>query len=129
MSFPFSASKLPLQLSINGKYVDSKSDKKLTLINPRDQKLISDKVPIAGAEDVEAAVAAAEEAFKTWKKVGNNKKRDIMLKFASLIEENIEVLASFTRLNLGAPYEAFGKFEVGLCAEVGPLTAWDTQCR
>lgn len=118
MSFSFSKSKLPLQLFINNEYVDSKNSKKLTLRNPTDGSLISDQVPLGGEHDVDAAVAAAEKAFPAWKKVPGGQRRDIMLKFAALIEQHTVALAELTRITLGAPYEAFGKFEADLCAEV-----------
>ena len=62
-SFNFSKDKLPKQLIINGEYVDSKSSKKLTVKNPKDGSLVADDVPLAGEQDVDAAVAAAEKAF------------------------------------------------------------------
>lgn len=122
MSFPFSKSKLPLQLFINNEYADSKNSKKLTLHNPKDGSLISDQAPLGGEHDVDAAVAAAEKAFPTWKKVSGSKRREIMLKFAALIEKHSLALAELTRITLGAPYEAFGKFEAGLCADVRILS-------
>ncbi|KAK5242107.1 hypothetical protein LTR16_008766, partial [Cryomyces antarcticus] len=44
-------------------------------------------------------------------------RRDIMLKFAALVEEHGEALAELTRITLGAPYGSFGKFETGLIVE------------
>jgi aldehyde dehydrogenase (NAD+) len=43
-------------------------------------------------------------------------RRDILLNFASLIEKHSDVLASLTRITLGAP-SSFGAFETGLAAE------------
>lgn len=120
-NFHFSKSNLPLQLFINNEYVDSKSSKKLTLHNPKDGTLVTDKCPLGGEQDVDAAVAAAEKAFVTWKKTSAAERRGMMLKFAELIKKNTEALAELTRITLGAPYESFGKFEAGLCADVGVL--------
>jgi len=118
MSFPYSKSSLPNKLFINNEYVDSKGSNKLTLTNPHDGSVIDESVPIANDADVDAAVAAAEAALPAWKKMPNGKRRDIMLKFAELVLANSVPLAELTRVSLGAPYEAFGKFEAGLCAEV-----------
>lgn len=118
MAFKFSKSNLPEQLFINNEYVDSKNSKKLTLINPADQKEISNNCPLAGEEDVELAIAAAEAALPAWRKMGDVQRRNIMNKFADLVDTHTEALAELTRINLGAPFEAFGKFEAGLCAEV-----------
>ncbi|KAJ5740223.1 hypothetical protein N7493_000095 [Penicillium malachiteum] len=94
----FSTSNLPGQLFINNEYVDAKNPATLSVHNPKDGSLVSDKVPSAGAEDVEASVVAAEAAFPAWKAM-------------SALERQL------SRITLGAPFEAFEKFEVGLAAE------------
>lgn len=121
MSLAYSTKNLPKQIFINNEYVNSKSSKKLSLYNPKDGSLIADDIPLAGEEDVDAAVAAAEKAFDGWRKISPTERRSIMLKFAELIEKNAEDIANLTRVSLGAPYKAFGAFEIGLCAEVCEL--------
>jgi hypothetical protein len=106
MPLQYSIKNLPKQIFINNEYVDSKNSKKLTLHNPKDGSLIADDVPLAGEQDVDAAVAAAEKAFVGWRKMGATERRNILLKFAQL-----------SRISLGAP-ASFGAFEGGLCAEV-----------
>ncbi|KAL4919153.1 aldehyde dehydrogenase domain-containing protein [Aspergillus aurantiobrunneus] len=113
----FSLSSLPTQLFVNNEYVDARSSTTFAVFNPRDNSLVSDKVPQAGADDVDAAVAAAEAAFPKWKAIPDSERRNMLVKFAALVEEHAEALAELTRVTLGAPYQAFGKFEVGLCAE------------
>ncbi|KEF53683.1 uncharacterized protein A1O9_10083 [Exophiala aquamarina CBS 119918] len=116
-AFEYSAKNLPLKLFINNEYVDSKSGKLLTVYNPKDKSLVSDKVPLANEHDVDAAVAAAEAALPGWKKITASQRRDIMLKFADLLIKHTEALAELTRITLGAPFGSFGAFEVGLAAE------------
>jgi aldehyde dehydrogenase (NAD+) len=116
-AFDYSAKNLPQQLFINNEYVDSKSGKFLTVFNPKDESLVSDKVPLANDQDVDAAVAAAEAALPGWKKITAAQRRDIMLRFADLLIKHTEALAELTRITLGAPFGAFGAFEVGLAAE------------
>jgi aldehyde dehydrogenase (NAD+) len=89
----------------------------LELFNPKDGSLVANDVDLAGEADVDAAVLAAEKAFPAWKKIAPNARRDIMLKFASLIEKHGVVLAELSRITLGAPYGSFGMFETGLAAE------------
>lgn len=128
--FPWSSKKLPKQIFINNEFVDSKSSKKLTLNNPATGDLIADDVPISGEQDVDAAVAAAEKAFPAWKKISPTERRNIMQKFADLVEKNSLAIAELTRISLGAPYQAFGAFEIGLCAEVSsnsPTLVFDTK--
>jgi aldehyde dehydrogenase (NAD+) len=116
-SFDFSAKNLPQKLFINNEYVDSKSGKFLTVFNPKDESLVSDKIPLANEHDVDAAVDAAEAALPAWKKITAAQRRDILLKFADLLVKYTEPLAELTRITLGAPFGAFGAFEVGLAAE------------
>ncbi|KAJ5681832.1 uncharacterized protein N7477_001772 [Penicillium maclennaniae] len=90
--FGFSASKLPLQLFINNEYVDAKKHRDHHSLQSQGDSLVSDKVPVAGAEDVDAA-------------------------FAHLLDKNIMALAELRRITLGAPYGTFGKLETGMAAE------------
>lgn len=116
-AFEFSKSNLPTKIFINNEYIDAKSSKTFSVYNPKDNSLVSDKVPLSGEHDVDAAVAAAEAAFPAWKKVTAAERRKLMLRFADLVEKNVEPLAELTRITLGAPFGAFGKFEAVMCAE------------
>ena len=118
MALPFSRTQLPGQLFINNEYVSAKSEKSLTVYNPKDGSLVSDSVPCAGEADVEAAVTAAEAAFPAWKRVTPTARRDMLLRLASLIEQHAEALAGLNRITLGAPFASAGKYENGMCAEV-----------
>jgi aldehyde dehydrogenase (NAD+) len=127
MSLAYSIKNVPKQIFINNEYVDSKGSKKLSLYNPTDGSLIADDIPLAGEEDVDAAVAAAEKAFDGWKKTSPTERRNIMLKFADLVEKNTVDIANLTRVSLGAPFKAFGAFEIGLCAEVSQFQSYSFQ--
>ncbi len=116
-SFNFSKDHLPKQLVINNEYVDSKNSKKLSVYNPKNGELIADDVPLAGEQDVDEAVAAAEKAFPAWKATPPNKRRDMINKLADLIEKYGKELGELTRITLGAPWGSFGAFEISLCAE------------
>ena len=122
MAFPFSRDNLPDKLFINNVYVPSKNDSKLTLYNPKDGFLISDNTPLAGEQDVDAAVDAAEMALPSWKAVPPNDRRTIMNKFADLVDEHLPVLSELSRITLGAPFESFGKLELSNVSEVLTLT-------
>ncbi|KAJ5396545.1 hypothetical protein N7509_004658 [Penicillium cosmopolitanum] len=77
--------------------------------------LISDQIPIAGEDDIDRAIEAAQAAFSPkseWRVMSDFDRQKALLKFADLIEANREQLASLTRVTLGAPYNPFGKSEV-----------------
>ncbi|KAM0206075.1 hypothetical protein ACHAQI_008566 [Fusarium lateritium] len=103
------------QLFINNKYVDSRGQKRLSVYNPATGALVSNHIPVAGNEDVDEAVTYANEAFKPdarWRRMTHVERRQILLKFADLLEASQERLAYLTRLTLGAPYLPFGKSEI-----------------
>lgn len=77
---------------------------------------MSDKIPVAADTDVDEAVDAANAAFaegSTWRRMTNIERQKILLTFADLLEEHQEHLAYLSRLTLGAPYNPFGKSEIG----------------
>lgn len=118
MTFPFSRDNLPDKLFINNVFVPSKNDSKLTLYNPKDGSLISDNTPLAGEQDVDDAVDAAERALPAWKAITPTERRNILNKFADLVDENLSVLSELSRITMGAPYQSFGKLEITTVPEV-----------
>ncbi|CAK4031918.1 aldehyde dehydrogenase [Lecanosticta acicola] len=114
---PFSKDNLPKQIIINNEYVDSKNPNKLTVQNPKDGSLVADDVPLAGEQDVDAAVAAAEAVFPAWKATLPSVRRDMLNKLADLLSEHAKELGELTRITLGAPWAGFGKLEVDMCSE------------
>ena len=56
-----------VKLLIGGQFVESKTTEWRDVVNPATQQVLA-RVPFATAEEINAAVASAKEAFKTWKK-------------------------------------------------------------
>lgn len=81
------------QLFINGKYSPSSSGETLTIHNPADDSLVTDKVQIASEADVDRAVEAARAAFPAWRDTAGHKRAACMLKFADLLERESDRLA------------------------------------
>lgn len=74
------------------------------------------EVQAAGPHDVDAAVAAARTAFEgPWKAFSGAQRAKCMMKFADLIEANIEKLASLETVAMGQP-SMIGKGFLSLCA-------------
>lgn len=117
MALPFNATTIPTQIFINNEYVDSRSAQKLTVHNPKDGSLISDKIPLSDSTDVDSAVTAAEAAFPAWKRVPASERRGLLIKFANLLEDHTEELSLLNRITQGAPYHTWGKIEAGLGVE------------
>ena len=72
------------ELFINGQYRPSSSGETLTIHNPNDDSLVTDKVQVAGERDVEDAVAAAKAAFPVWSQTAGHKRAATMLRFADV---------------------------------------------
>ncbi|OMO86848.1 hypothetical protein CCACVL1_09435 [Corchorus capsularis] len=90
------------KLFIDGEFVDSVSGKTLETIDPRTGEVIT-RVAAGDKEDVDLAVKAARQAFDhgPWPRLGGSERAKIMLKFADLIEENLEELAALETVDAG----------------------------
>ncbi|RFU28415.1 hypothetical protein B7463_g7914, partial [Scytalidium lignicola] len=85
----------PTGLFINNEFVEAQSKAQLSTINPATEQEIT-KVSAAGPEDVDIAVKAARKAFKhpSWRKLPGTSRGELLLKLASLVEENSHTLAT-----------------------------------
>lgn len=90
------------QLFIDGRFVDAASGETLATLNPHDNTPIA-QVAMAGREDVDRAVAAAERAFPAWSRMAAAERGRILLRLADLIEANGEELARLESLDTGHP--------------------------
>ncbi|OBT39699.1 hypothetical protein VE00_09968 [Pseudogymnoascus sp. WSF 3629] len=117
LTVPQDKQEIITRLFINNEYVDCQNPKKISVYNPTTEELVSDQIPVAGERDVDAAVAAANAAFVKWRAWPGAKRRQLLLKFADLLERDQEELSFLTRLTLGAPYLAFGQGEIQTAVE------------
>ncbi|MBA4536308.1 CoA-acylating methylmalonate-semialdehyde dehydrogenase [Bacillus aquiflavi] len=103
---------------INGQWVNSNSNETLEVPNPATREVLA-KVPISTKEDVNKAVTAAKEAFKTWKNIPVPKRARILFKYHYLLTEHHEELARLIVQENGKAYtEAYGEVQRGIeCVE------------
>ncbi|MBT2685542.1 CoA-acylating methylmalonate-semialdehyde dehydrogenase [Bacillus sp. ISL-37] len=103
---------------INGEWVDAQSTEALDVPNPATGEVLA-RVPISSKADVELAVSAANEAFKTWKNTPVPKRARILYKYHHLLTENHEKLARLIVQENGKAYkEAHGEVQRGIeCVE------------
>ncbi len=90
------------QQLIGGAWVDAASRETYTVLNPATGAVI-DRVPRSGAEDAQAAIDAAREAFDRgpWPRKTPADRQNVLLKFADLIERDIDRLAEMEVDNQG----------------------------
>jgi malonate-semialdehyde dehydrogenase (acetylating)/methylmalonate-semialdehyde dehydrogenase len=70
-----------IPLIINGEKVRSTTNEWLDVLNPATQEVVA-RVPMATAEEVNAAVNSAQVAFKSWSKVSLTNRMRVMVAFA-----------------------------------------------
>jgi malonate-semialdehyde dehydrogenase (acetylating)/methylmalonate-semialdehyde dehydrogenase len=89
-----------VKLLIDGQFVESKSGEWRDVINPATQEVLA-RVPFATQAEVDAAVASAKQAFKTWKKTPLGARSRVFLKLQQLIRENMGELAAILTAEQG----------------------------
>ena len=80
-------------LLINGKFVESKSEVWYDVANPATQEVLA-QVPQATSAEMNAAVAAAKEAFGTWRYVTPSERQRVLFRYQHAIRENIDDIAA-----------------------------------
>ena len=78
---------------INGEWVGAKSGKTLENRNPANTDEIIGEFPVSGPEDVDAAVSAARNAYKSWRLTPAPKRAEILFRVAELLVKRKEEFA------------------------------------
>jgi succinate-semialdehyde dehydrogenase/glutarate-semialdehyde dehydrogenase len=81
---------------------DWKSADGAPVINPADESVIG-TVPHATRADLDAALTAAEEGFRVWRRIAPAKRAGIILQAARLCRERVEEMAVAMTLEQGKP--------------------------
>lgn len=92
----------PSKLFIGGQWVNAKSNETFSIENPATQESLA-VVAKGNADDVDLAVEAANEAFKTWRYEAPVVRSKLLNKLADLIEQKTEELAQIITLDNGKP--------------------------
>jgi aldehyde dehydrogenase len=92
--------KLPQDNFIGGKFVPPVKGEYFDNISPVNGKVFA-RAAKSTPEDIELALDAAHEAFKTWGKTSATERSNILLKVAQRIEDNLELLATVETIDNG----------------------------
>lgn len=111
---------------INGQEVHP--ERKFNVVSPVTGKVVHEAASATEA-DVRAAVDAAAEAFKAWKKALPRTRRDIFLKAAEVMSRRKEELSRYMMVETGCPAQ-WAEFNVNTAREfmldvAGRLVALD----
>jgi len=88
---------------LDNKFVQSTTDKFIDLPDPATNNLVT-RVPQMTDEEMKAAVASAEKAFKGWRDTTVLARQQIMFRFVQLIKDNMDRLAASITLEQGKTF-------------------------
>ncbi|MGB7209688.1 MAG: aldehyde dehydrogenase family protein, partial [Pyrinomonadaceae bacterium] len=77
----------------NGEFVECGSNESLDVISPLDGNLLS-QVPMSTADELNAAVESAKNAFTTWSKMPIKERVQIFFRYRYLLEKNADELTA-----------------------------------
>ena len=98
-----------MKMLINGLQVDAAGGSTFDVINPATGQIV-DQAPLGGAEDVGAAIDAAEEAFGKWSGETARERGKILFKAAQITRSRVKDLATMLTTEQGKPFkEATGR--------------------
>ncbi|HAZ76991.1 MAG TPA: aldehyde dehydrogenase, partial [Enterobacteriaceae bacterium] len=95
---------LPDKAFINGRFTAAASGNTLATTNPATGAHLT-AIPACDASDVDAAVSGARAAFEagSWSKLAPGERKAVLLKLASLMEQEVNALAVLESLDSGKP--------------------------
>lgn len=88
------------KMLINGSIVSS--DKLFDVMNPATEEVLG-QCPDCSKEQMDEAVAAAKEAFKTWKKTSHEERKAVVTAMIAKTNENMEALCEILIKEQGKP--------------------------
>ncbi|MYM36372.1 aldehyde dehydrogenase family protein [Duganella sp. FT94W] len=89
---------------IDGRFVDAASGELFDTVNPANGRRLAG-IARCGERDVDAAVSAARRVFERgdWSRATPKHRKKVLLRFADLVEANLETLAVMESLDSGKP--------------------------
>jgi aldehyde dehydrogenase (NAD+) len=102
-------------LFVGGEWVEPRSGEWFTTISPADEEPLAE-VAHAGPEDVEAAVAAAREAFRPWAALSGSDRAKYLFRIARILQERSREFAVLESLNGGKPIKESRDVDLPLAA-------------
>jgi aldehyde dehydrogenase (NAD+) len=103
-------------LFIGGKFIAPRSGKYFDSINPATEKLLS-RIPLANAEDVDAAYHAAQKGYESvWRKMPGRERGKYIYRIARLIQDRAREFAVAETMDGGKPIKESRDFDVPMAA-------------
>jgi len=93
-----------LQNFVNGSFVDAADGRTTELVDPSTGEVFAE-APLSGEPDVDAALAAASNAFETWRDTTPSERQRALLRIADAFEERADELVAAESENTGKPIQ------------------------
>jgi len=97
---------------INGEWVSPKNPKEIQVINPATEKNCA-VISLGGVEDIDLAVIAAKEAFKTWGFSSKEQRLELLEKLYVVYKKRWADVAEAITLEMGAPKDFSSQLQTG----------------
>ncbi len=101
-----------LQNFVDGAFVDARGTGRIDVVDPSRGETVAIS-PISDADDVDAACAAAKNAFRTWKRTRPSERQLMLLRLADAVEAHTSELVEAQHRNTGQPRRMIADEEVG----------------
>lgn len=88
----------------NGQFKESGADESLDVVSPVDGNLLS-TVPMSTADELNAAVESAKNAFESWSKTPIKERAQVFFKYRYLLEENLDELTALVSEENGKTWD------------------------
>lgn len=113
------------KLLVGGQLRDAESGETATTVDPSTGEELT-AVPVGGAADVHAAVAAGERARREWWDLGIVGRGEVFARFGAALEENRTRLAMLDAIDGGMPFAAM---QVDLAISLQNIADWPRMAR
>ena len=105
-----------LQNFVDGEFVDAAGVGRLDVVHPGTGERVAVS-PVSDASDVDAAMAAAASAFRTWGRTTPGERQRQLLRLADALELGEEALVEAQHRNTGQPRAQIAQEEVAAARE------------
>ena len=100
---------------INGEWIKSLSNKKISSINPANSRKLFD-LNISSSADIDKAVKAAKKAFASWSKTSSFERAKYLYSLARLIQKHSRFLSVLESIDNGKPIRETRDIDIPLVA-------------
>ncbi|KAI0467599.1 aldehyde dehydrogenase [Xylaria cf. heliscus] len=108
---------IPTQAFIGGKFVDSAGNEEHILVSAVNDVIITKELQWSNKQDVDDAVEAAEKGVKVWQDMSAVARRDTLIKYGDVIQQNKQRLHWLEGILVGKD-AGFCAFEVDFATEL-----------